>query len=56
MDYLLSTTIAQAAAERSTEAEFHGRVAAIERCLERDLASLGEIRISKQTGMFVARR
>jgi hypothetical protein len=31
-------------------------VSALTTTLEQDLASRGEIRISKQTGMFVARR
>ena len=56
VDYLLSTPIAYSAADRSGEDEFRDRVSALTTTLERDLASRGEIRISKQTGMFVARR
>jgi ubiquinone/menaquinone biosynthesis C-methylase UbiE len=54
VDYLLSTPIAQSA--RRAEDEFHDRVSALTAMLERDLAARGEIRISKQTGMFIARR
>lgn len=56
VDYLLSTPIAQSAADRSGGGEFHDRVTALRTALERELASRGEIRISKHTGMFVARR
>ena len=56
VDYLLSTPTAQAAADRSAGDEFRARVAALTTALERELASRGEIRISKHTGMFVARR
>lgn len=55
VDYLLSTPTAQAVADRTTEVEFRDRVAALTTALERELASRGEIRISKHTGMFVAR-
>jgi hypothetical protein len=56
VDYLLSTPTAQAADDRSAGDEFRARVAALTTALERELASRGEIRISKHTGMFVARR
>jgi ubiquinone/menaquinone biosynthesis C-methylase UbiE len=55
VDYLLSTPTAQAAADRSTDEEFRERVSALRTTLERELASQGGIRISKHTGMFVAR-
>jgi ubiquinone/menaquinone biosynthesis C-methylase UbiE len=55
VDYLLSTPSAQAAADRSAEAAFRERVSALRTTLERELASRGGIRISKHTGMFVAR-
>ena len=56
VDYLFSTPIVQSAADRTSKEEFHGRVVALETAIQWDLASRGEIQISKQTGMFVARR
>lgn len=56
VEYLLSTPISQSAADRSGEDEFRSRVSALQATLERELALRGEVRISKQTGMFVARR
>jgi hypothetical protein len=56
VDYVLSTPIVQSASDRTIGGEFHGRVAALETAIQWDLASRGEIHISKQTGMFVARR
>lgn len=44
------------AAKRSGEDEFRDRVSVLRTALERELASRGRIRISKQTSMFVARR
>jgi SAM-dependent methyltransferase len=49
LDYLLSGTAAHAAGG-------DGRVAALSGVLERELASRGGIRITKDTGMFAARR
>ena len=56
LDYVLSTPIVQSAADRTIEGEFHGRVAALETAIQWDLASRGEIHISKHMGMFFARR
>ncbi len=55
VDYLLSTPISQSASELTPRGEFRNRVSELETFLERELEERGEIRVSKQTGMFVAR-
>ena len=49
LDYLLSGTAAHAAGGQ-------GEVATLAEELERELTSRGGIRVTKDTGMFVARR
>ncbi len=56
VDYLLSGAAADAAERGSEAGEFHRRVAELTDQLERDLASQGEIRITKDAGLFVARK
>jgi SAM-dependent methyltransferase len=55
-DYLLSGTIADAAREELDVSEFGRRAAEVADRLERELASWGEIRITKEAGLFVAKR
>ncbi len=54
VDYLLSGAAADAAERGSEAGEFHRRVAGLTDQLER--ASRGEIRITKDAGLFVARK
>lgn len=56
VDYLLSTTTAQAVADRVTKEEFRRRVSELTESLERELADHGAIRITKDPRLFVARR
>ncbi len=56
VDYLLSGAAADAAERGSEGGEFHRRVAALTDQLERELALRGEIRITKDAGLFVARK
>lgn len=55
VDYLLSGRASDVARETAAD-EFGRRVAELEEGLERELAARGEIRITKDVGMFVARR
>ena len=55
MDYLLSGRASDVARKTAAD-EFGRRVAGLEERLERELAARGEIRITKDAGMFVARR
>jgi len=54
--YLLSGSAADAAAKRSAADEFGRRVTELVERLEHELASRDAIRISKDTGLFVARK
>ena len=56
VDYLLSGAAADAAERGSAADEFGRRVADLTVRLERELASRGEIRITKDAGLFVARK
>ena len=56
VDYLLSGAAADAAKRESGADEFNRRVAELNDRLERELASRGEIRITKDSGLFVARK
>jgi ubiquinone/menaquinone biosynthesis C-methylase UbiE len=56
VDYALSAMTVQEATARLPVAELRARVSRLTSDLDRELASQGEIRISKHTGMFVARR
>lgn len=56
VDYLLSGMHAQVLAERMPGEEFQERVSVLADSLERELASHGRIRITKDPGMFVAGR
>lgn len=56
VDYLLSGTAADAVQRELDTGEFGLRVAELTDHLERELASRGEIRITKDAGMFVARK
>jgi SAM-dependent methyltransferase len=56
VEYLLSGSAADAAARRTDADEFGGRVSELVERLERELASRETIRISKDTGLFVARK
>ena len=55
LDYLLSGSIADAAAGGPAE-EFDARVSELTELLDRELESRGAIRITKDSGLFVARR
>lgn len=56
VDYLLSGAAADAAERESEADEFRRRVAELIDYLERELASRGEIRITKDTGLFFAHK
>jgi len=56
VEYLLSGSAADAAARRTTADEFERRVLDLVDRLEHELASRGAIRITKDTGLFVARK
>ena len=56
VNYLLSGTAADDAERESEADEFRRRVGRLTDHLERELASRGEIRITKDTGLFVAHR
>ena len=56
VDYLLSGAAADAAERGSAADEFGRRVADLTGRLERELASRGEIRITKDAGLFAARK
>jgi ubiquinone/menaquinone biosynthesis C-methylase UbiE len=56
VDYALSAMTVQEATARLPVAELRARVSRLTSDLDRELASQGEIRISKHTGMFLARR
>ena len=56
VDYLLSGAAADAAERGSDADEFRRRVADLTDLLERELALRGEIRITKDSGLFVARK
>ena len=56
VEYLLSGSAADAAARRTTADEFERRVLDLVDRLEHELASRGPIRITKDTGLFVARK
>lgn len=56
VEYLLSGSAADAAAHETSAEEFDRRVSLLSRRLERMLALRGIIRITKDTGMFVARK
>lgn len=55
-DYLLSGAAADAAARELAADQFRRRAAELTDHLERELASRGEIRITKDTGLFVAHK
>ena len=55
VNFLLSTMAAQAASKRQPTDEFRGRVSELTEALERQLASHGAIRVTKDAGMFLAR-
>jgi SAM-dependent methyltransferase len=55
VDFLLSTIAAQAASKRLPTDEFRERVSELTKFLERQLASHGAIRVTKEAGMFLAR-
>jgi ubiquinone/menaquinone biosynthesis C-methylase UbiE len=56
VEYLLSGSAADAAARRTTADEFKRRVLDLVDLLEHELASRGAIHITKDTGLFVARK
>ena len=56
VEYLLSGSAADIAARRCTAEEFDRRVSDLTERLERDLASRGAIHITKDVGIFVARK
>lgn len=55
-DYLLSGTAADVATDEAGAEKLRRRAAELEERLERELAEHGEIRITKDVGMFVARK
>jgi ubiquinone/menaquinone biosynthesis C-methylase UbiE len=56
VNWLLSTITARNAEEQLPEKEWRGRVEQLAASVERELAARGVIHISKDSGMFVARR
>jgi len=56
VDYALSAMTVQEAVADLSEQELRARVSRITESLERNLADDGEIHITKETGLFVARR
>ena len=56
VDYVLSAMSVQEAVADLSEQELRARVSRLTESLERELAADGEIRITKETGLFVAQR
>lgn len=56
VDYVVSMMAAREISQRLPEEEFRARVSRLREALERELVSHGTIRITKDTGMFAARR
>jgi len=56
VEYLLSGSAADAAAQELDADEFGRRVSELTECLAKELATRGAIHISKDTGLFVARK
>lgn len=54
--WALSTTTAREIAERIGEGEFRRRVSGLSETLEREISERGEIRVTKDAGLFTAKR
>jgi hypothetical protein len=56
VDYVFSAMTVQEAVADLSEEELSARISRLNQSLEQELSALGVIRITKETGLFVARR